>query len=410
MIVSWLGKLIGIDAEYFFKNSFWVSFRSGVGMVAGFFLGIVFARVAPKETYGQYVFVFSAMYMVAFLAVPKFDFAVSQAVAKGFDQSLFQSTKISLIGSLLASICMWVLAARYFYLGDPNLGYGLLIAGIFFPLLFGLKAYDHFLMGKKRFDLSAQFSAIASILTAIGLIIGLLVHMSLPGLLFVYFFINAGLNVVYFFRVKRLVRNKKQDPDVVGYGLYLTALAVVAIVVTKLGSVLLNHYDGAAVLATYSVAIIMPKAVQDLMQNFIDVAKIKVADKNRKELVNVCKRHGAKWVLLGIGACTALWIGLPILIPLIYSDKYNDAILYSQVASLALIFFPFSTFLGNLILLEKKRKIIALTHFFPSVPNIVLLPVFIARFGIWGAIGVNLFSWVYMTPFYWWAFWREKDL
>jgi len=124
----------------------------------------------------------------------------------------------------------------------------------------------------------------------------------------------------------------------------------------------------------------------------------------------VCKRHGAKWVLLGIGACTALWIGLPILIPLIYSDKYNDAILYSQVASLALIFFPFSTFLGNLILLEKKRKIIALTHFFPSVPNIVLLPVFIARFGIWGAIGVNLFSWVYMTPFYWWAFWREKDL
>src|SRR3989338_2450648 len=120
-------------------------------------------------------------------------------------------------------------------------------------------------------------------------------------------------------------------------------------VASKLGNVLLSHFRGAEVLATYAIAIIIPRAIQNLLQNLVDVAKMKLADQSREVMILAVKRHGWKWVALGAVISVSLWISLPIAIPIIYSNKYNDAIIYAQVASLALIFFPISTFIANLI-------------------------------------------------------------
>ena len=409
-IIQSLGAIFGFDAIYFAKNSFWVSFKNGVGMVTGFFLSIAFARFVSKEVFGQYTFILSTVYLVNFLSIPKFDFALSQSAARGYDQSLFQATKVSFGGSLVAALVLLGVAGRYFALGDPNLGYGFIFAAVFFPILFGLKTYDHFLIGKKRFDLSAKFAALSSVLTGIVLISAMALGHGVVGVILSYLVVNGGMNLWYFWQTRKLVGNKRHDPEVVRYGVYLTLLALTSMVVARLGSALLNHFHGAAVLATYSIAIIIPKAIQNLMQNLVDVAKVKVADRGRKELLTTLKRHWLKWVGLGVITAGFLWVGLPILIPLIYSDKYNDAIRFAQVASLSLIFWPINTFIGTLVLLEKKRKIIALSNFLPSVPNIVLLPVAISLYGIWGVIGVNLLSWLYLTPFQLWAFLRKKDL
>lgn len=409
-ILQSVGAIFGVDAVYFAKNSFWVSFKNGVGMMTGFFLSIAFARLFSKEAYGQYNFILSGMFLINFLSIPTFNFALSQSAAKGYDQSLFQTTRISLLGSLLASVILVGVASRYLFLGDPNLGQGFILVSLFYPLVFGLKTYDHFLVGKKRFDRSAQFSALSSVLTGTALISALLLRQGLVMIIFLYLLVNGGMNVWYFLQTRKFVRNKRRDPDVVSYGIYLTVLAATAMVVGRLGQVLLSHFQGVEILAIYSIAMIIPAAIQNQMQNLIDVAKVKIADRKRKGLLLAFKRHGFKWVMLGLVSFVGLWFSLPILIPLIFSNKYNDAIIYAQVASLSLVFFPINTFLGTLVLLEKKRKIIALSNFIPSVPNLLLLPLAIARFGIWGFIGVNLFSWVYVTPFKLWAFLRKKDL
>lgn len=225
-----------------------------------------------------------------------------------------------------------------------------------------------------------------------------------------YLLVNGGLNLIFWYQAWRMRRNQRKDPEVIKYGLYLTVLGVTAMVVGRLGDVLLNHFRGAEVLATYSIATVIPRAIQNLMQNFVDVAKIKVADRNHSQLIKAMKKHGWKWVALGGITAIGLWIGLPIVIPLIYSNKYNDAVIYGQVASLALVLWPINTLVGTLVMLEKKTKIIALSNFLPSVPNLILYPVAIARFGIWGFVGVNLLSWIYMTPFNLWALRREKDI
>src|SRR3989344_133480 len=107
-IILHLTRVLGIDVRYFAKNSFWAGFRNGVGMIAGFLLSVAFARLASKSTYGQYTFVLSAMYLVNFLSVPRFDFALAQAVANGADRSLLQTTRISVMGSLLISLILLV--------------------------------------------------------------------------------------------------------------------------------------------------------------------------------------------------------------------------------------------------------------------------------------------------------------
>lgn len=405
IIRNWLG----VDVEYFAKNSFWVSFKNGAGMVVGLALGIAFARLVPKETYGQYTFILSTMYLVNFLAVPRFDVALSQAVARNYDRSLIVATKISLLGSLLASLVLAGVGLKYVSLGDPGLGRGLMWAAIFFPLLFGLRTYDHFLVGKKRFDRSAQIGALGSVLTGIALL-AVMGRQNIGLMILAFLIVNGGLNLAAFIYTKTLMRNKRVESDVVRYGIYLTALSVTAMVVNRLGDVLLNHFQGASVLATYAVAATIPKALQNLMQNLIDVSKMKVADRNRDELVMVVRKHAGKWIAMGVVAAGSLWLTLPYIMPLVYSHKYDDAINYARMISLGLIFWPVNTFLGNLVLLEKKRKIIAISHFIPSVPNLVLYPLAIAQWGIWGLVGVNLLSWLYLTPFNVWAFGRKKDL
>ncbi|OGY16997.1 MAG: hypothetical protein A2784_04125 [Candidatus Chisholmbacteria bacterium RIFCSPHIGHO2_01_FULL_48_12] len=410
VMLQWIGKVLGFDASYFARNSFWVSFKNAVGMMVGFCLSIAFARLASKTAYGQYTFIFSVMYLINFLSVPTFNFALSQSVAKGYDGALIQATKVSLGGSLLAGLVLLAVAGRYFFLGDPNLGYGFIWAAGFFPLLMGLKTYDHFLIGKGRFDRSAQYAALGSILTGAALILAMVTGKGVVMLIGAYLLVNGGLNLIFWYQAWRMRRNQRKDPEVIKYGLYLTVLGVTAMVVGRLGDVLLNHFRGAEVLATYSIATVIPRAIQNLMQNFVDVAKIKVADRNHSQLIKAMKKHGWKWVALGGITAIGLWIGLPIVIPLIYSNKYNDAVIYGQVASLALVLWPINTLVGTLVMLEKKTKIIALSNFLPSVPNLILYPVAIARFGIWGFVGVNLLSWIYMTPFNLWALRREKDI
>lgn len=406
---SWLSRLLSLDVKYFAKNSFWVSFKNGVGMICGFFLNIAFARFLSKEAYGQYTFLLSSFLLLNFLSFPQFNLALSQSVARGNDMALFQATRVSVLGSMLASVILVGVGLHYLFLGDPTLGYGFLFSAGFFPLLFGLRGYDYFLVGKKRFDLSAQLAVAGSLLTSIALILGTLFKLTVPWLFLLYVIVNSLVSVWGFLQAKFLVSNQHTDSKVVRYGAYLTFLALSSMVVSRIGGVLLNHVQGAVVLATYSVAVIIPKAIQNLLQNFVDVAQIKVADRNHFQLVEMLRKHWWKWVLMGVGVAVCLWFMLPIVMPIIFSHKYDDAIFYAQLISITLVFFPFNTFVGTLIYVEKKHRLIALSNFFPSVPNLFLIPLAIMKYGIGGFIAINVLSWLYMTPFNLWAFLRKKD-
>ncbi len=410
IIFHLINRTLGIDAHYFVKNSFWVGVKNFVGTLVGFFLSMAFARLISKSAYGQYTFVLSSMYMVNFLAIPKFDFALSQSAAKGADKSFFQTTKVSFLGSLLISLILFGVGKRYVYLGDPDLGQGFYWAALFVPLLLGLNTFDAFLIGKKKFDWSAIFAASGSVGTGLGLITALWLGFSVSRLVAIYVGVNGVLTGLFWLKTKSLVKNSRSDPEVVAYGIYLTALSVVTIMASKLGNVLLSHFKGAEILATYAIAITIPRAVQNIQQNLVDVAKMKVANKSRAYVMSVMKKHAWKFVAMGALTALTLWITLPSLMPIIFSHKYDDSIPYAKVASLGLIFFPICTFLGNLILFEKKRKIIGLSSIFSNGLSILLLPAAVYFWGIWGVVWANILFWVYSLTFNLWAFGREKDL
>lgn len=410
IIFHYLNRALGIDVSYFAKNSFWVGVKNFVGVVVGFFLSVAFARLVSKSVYGQYTFVLSSMYLVNFLSVPKFDFALAQSAAKDYDRAFFQTTKVSFLGSLLISLILFGVGKRYVFLGDPTLGQGFYFAAIFVPLLLGLNTFDAFLVGKKKFDWSAIFASLGSIFTGISMIAALYLKASVAQLVAVFVGVNGVLTGLFWLKTRSLANNNRPDPEVVQYGIYLTTLSLFTMMASKLGNVLLNHFKGAEVLATYAIAITIPRAVQNIQQNLVDVAKMKVANESRTWVLEVMKRHAWKFVALGILTFLALWITLPILMPIIFSHKYDDSIQYAKAASLGLVFFPISTFLGNLILFEKKRKIIGLSSIFSNSLNVLLIPVAVYFWGIWGVVWVNILFWVYSLIFNLWAFGRDKDL
>jgi len=72
-----------IDLPYLIKNEFWVYLRLGTSLITGLAVSIVFARLAPREVYGQYNFVLAILAIASILSIPGLKSAVLRSTARG---------------------------------------------------------------------------------------------------------------------------------------------------------------------------------------------------------------------------------------------------------------------------------------------------------------------------------------
>src|SRR3989344_3907894 len=56
-----LSNLVGLDLPYFFKGGFWLTSSMILSTIGGILLSSLFARLWPKDVYGQFSFLMSAV-------------------------------------------------------------------------------------------------------------------------------------------------------------------------------------------------------------------------------------------------------------------------------------------------------------------------------------------------------------
>lgn len=380
------GYFLKTDLIYLAKGGSWMTFGQAINMVVGFLVSIAFANLLPKESFGIYKFVLSTVAIIGIFSFLDLGTAVTQAVARGFGNSLRQGFRANVkwsLGVFLAGLVVSI----YYYINDNDLlSLSFLIAGILTPLTASAGLYGAYLLGKKDFKRSTVYGIIRNVVPASALIITLLLTQNLLVIILVYFLSATLVTLVLYNSTKRAYKeeNKEEDTGLVTYAGHLGVMGIIGQVAGNLDKILIFHYLGAAPLAIYAFATAPVEQLQSGKKILNALILSKLSARPFEELQKSAPRRVG---MLALYAVILISIYVP-LIPYFYQffyPQYLDSVFYSQIYSLTL-FGVIGSVLDSHLLAHKKKKELYISRTVNPILKIALCFLLIPPFGLMGLV------------------------
>tara|TARA_B100000745_G_scaffold290355_1_gene229216 strand:+ start:15303 stop:16484 length:1182 start_codon:yes stop_codon:yes gene_type:complete len=370
---------------YLAKGGFWLSLGSIASHISVFIIAIAFANLLPKEVYGTYKYIISVATILSFFTLQGMAESIIQSVARGYEQTFIQATKMKVRWGLVGSFVGLGIAAYYFVNENMMLATAFLIVAAFVPIWNTFNVYNSLLAGRRRFDISTKYHLASQLFILIATVSALLLTDNLFILLIVFFSSWTMVRIFFYIRtLKKYPLNKEVDVDAISFGKHLTLSRAPSAIAEQLDKVLLWHFLGPIAVATYFFALAPVKVLAEPLKNVAALAlpKLSTADVN-----------GVKKTLIGRILLLSLFfipiVGLYIYFaPYVYAlvfPQYLDAVLYSQLFALSLLLAPKIFIRQTLVAKKKKREIYQLQTIVPLV-KIGLLLTLLPPYGLLGAV------------------------
>ncbi len=388
LISPWLRlgeKYLKTDLVYLSRGGFWLSIGHGVAMLSGFFISIAFANLFPKESFGIYKFILSAVAILGIFSFTGLNTSIVQSVARGFGGSLRQGFRLNLkwgVGIFMGGLA---LSTYYFINENAILSFSFLLAGILSPLTASAGLYGAHLLGKKDFKRSSLYGMVRNTVPAVAIILTLILSQSLPLIIIVYFFVGAIVPLFLYWRTLRAYQNenKTEDSGLISYSGHLSVMDIIGNIAHHLDKILIFHYLGAAPLALYAFAIAPVEQLQGGKKILSTLILPKMSGRPFEELQKSAPR---KAILLAIYALALAGI-YTLIAPYFYKfffPQYLDSVFYSQVYSLTLLAVSGTVFNEILSAHKKKREL----YVFRTVTPIIQIALFLILLPMFGLMGL----------------------
>jgi O-antigen/teichoic acid export membrane protein len=384
-------KLTGTDNVYIAKHGSYLATGNIISMIAAFFLSIAFARLLPKETYGQYRYILSIVAILAIFSLEGINKAVIQGVAKGFEGVFLTGFKTKIKWSLLGSLAS-IGAALFFWIqGNIEFTISFLIVAVFLPLFKSGEIYQSYLDGKKLFGRRISYATLIQVLATISIIVTLFLTKNLIILVLVYFLSYSTLRIIFLFlTIKKLKPNKADDPETIVYGKHLSLMGIIGLVVQQIDSVLIFYFVGPVQLAIYSFATLPIEYIRTPLQIIQELALPKLSTRPEQDIKKTLPKKLIKITILIVLVIVIYIVIAPYFYKILY-PQYLESIFYSRLFALTLLVFPVSMMM--LVLQAKmKTKQLYRVSILNSIIEIVLMVLLVSFYGILGAILAKLIS------------------
>lgn len=392
--LRYLEKYTKTDMVYLAKGGFWLSIGQGMAMISSFALSVLLARALPQETFGTYKFILSITSIISGLSLSGLGTALLQSVARGKDGTLFLAIRTQLIWTSVLGVTFLLAAGYYGLNGNYTIATSLLIAGATTPFVNCFGMYGSFLNGKKDFKRSTLYWIISHIVNvSVIALIAITTH-SVVYLVSGYFVSQLIMTIIFYRKTISLYRPDKNnsDPEMITYGSHLSAINIFGTIANQLDKILVFHFVGAAPLAAYSFAFAIPEQIKASLKNLVTVGVPKLAelgeDHLRKSIIDKTLR-----LSVVCAAVVALyWIAAPYIFAILF-PAYMNAVFYSQLYMIGLIFFPGISLFALYFQLMQQTAVQYKLSIIGNAVTIVLGVVLIARYGTLGAVLENTLSW-----------------
>lgn len=388
--LKWSESYTKTDMIYAAKGGFWLTFGQGISALSSLLLAIAFANILSKEEYGIYRYILSLSAIIGYFTLSGLAPSLTRSVARGKEGSFLDSFFVSIrFGSIIALISV-ALSAYYFANGNNTLAIGILIAGALSPFIDAGELYSSFLNGRKEFKTASLFYSLRGVFTSLAIFVTLLISQN-PVVLIASYFVSHTTSVcVLFYLTYRIYKpNNLKDPDTLRLSKHVSLITLFAGVAEKIDNLLVFHYLGAAPLAIYNFALLLPNTIAGFIKQIGTLAVPKFANQNIDELKINIKNKG-RTLLFATVPITVSYIFLSPFVFMILFPAYMDSVIYSQVFAVIILLngvFPVAA-LDSQVAIKEKYILSIFSNTFK------ILAVFggIYFYGIWGAIIARIVS------------------
>ncbi|MBU2536719.1 MAG: oligosaccharide flippase family protein [Chloroflexota bacterium] len=402
-VINTIGKWLGIDLEYYIKNNAYLLIAQGVILLSGLATSVVLTRLLSKEDYGQYNYFFSIIGILAISALPGMGAAIMQAVANGRDQVFIKGTKTRFKWSLIGAAVCLLIGIYYYSSGETLLGKCFLLSSLFFPFHVSFDSYYPFLNGRQQFDLSSRYRSIYWVFLTLAVILAVYFTRNLLWVVAAYLATSTILHIVFLFNtVKTGNLSCREDKTAITYGKQLTGIQAISIAVLHFDKLIIGVALGYAGLAIYSIAVMIANLPTVLLASISQTVFPKTATMDEKVAYDEVKRR-LPWLLVGMVIICGIGALLcPYIIPWLYSSKYLDSVLYTQLLFIPVILGTLATVLrrGALQAQRKTRELFKL-NVAVAIFELVLLVLFAVQFGILGIVAAKALARAFDSAYSW---------
>ncbi len=378
-------NLFGLDLPYFLHGGFWLAFSTLISFVGGIFLSALFARIWPKDIYGQFSFLMSALGFMSLTALPGMGQALTQSVAEGKDgtykfavRSVF---RWSMIGFLLL-----VFGSVYFsFRQNPSLGLATFVSALAFPISSATSLSISFLTGKKNFKKVAIFSIIFQYSSLLATAFAL---WKFPSIILVALFSAwstaiAGMILAYI--AYKDIENNIMDEDMASLGMHLSLSQFFTISADYLDRFLVPLLLGFTNNAIYAFAILIPMQIHTFFKVLLGLGQPKIASISEKNLFGDLWKKSVQ-LEIPVLAIVGMYIVLaPVIFKILFPGYSTSATFISQIFSLSLLYYPGNLLSLGLIKRRDTRSIYAMNIVYLAI-TVISLIILIPLFGLMGAV------------------------
>ncbi len=384
-LLKHIEKYTKTDMVYLTTGTFWLTANQITNTALTFVLAVAFANILTVEAFGTYRFVLSIAAVIASFSLTGLNIAIIRDVAKGAKGLL----KIAFItqmkwsaGTLLAAL---LLAGYYFIQGNTDLVISTILMGVFVPIISSANTYIPYWEGRKDYRKIGIFSITTTAIYVTFVFITIHLTTYVPIIVFVYY-VTQALCAYFFYRQTLKFDEGINDisHNTINFGKHLSFLNILSTIAAQLDKILVFHYLGAAQLALYTLSQIPLNQTRALLKPITQLAFPKYSEKSLADIRISIYR---KMIILTIPIIVMVVIYI-ILAPFIFKvffPKYIDAVLYSQVGILSLLFFQ-KKLVAYTALAHASKKVIYGMSVYASLSKITLLLILLPMYGIWGAI------------------------
>ncbi len=384
-------RYLKTDVVYLAKSSFWITFGQVITLGSSFILALLFARLVPKEIYGNYKYILSLIGLAAVFSLSGLSQGVLQSVARGFYGTFFEAVRLSLRWNSIMFVLLLSGGGYYLANGNDTLGYSLILASFTFPLIKTLEMYEPVLNGSRNFKKSMLFRGAVDVGTITATAISIFFTSNVVILVAVNLLTQVLLNAIFFRKVYISIFNKDKtiETETIRSSRHLSLQYTLSSAASYLDKIIIFHFIGATGLAIYSFAIAMPQQIKGLVATIPFIATPKISERSLKESTKSVPRHFFYGLVFLIPIAILYIIFSPWLMK-VFFPAYVESVPYSQLFVLVILL------MGNtsdiVLTTQNKIKYRYILSTFGSVSQIILMLILVHPFKIYGIIWAYLIS------------------
>ena len=389
--LRWSEKYTKTDMVYLARAGFWSNLNFVIVSVFALLLSIAFANLLPRDTYGTYQYLIALSGIITALTLAGMNSAVIQSVARGNEGDLRATVRVQLLWSAVPTALGLVGAFYYWFAGNGMTAIGLAIVALLAPIGNVYNTYQAFLTGKRDFKQLFVYTTLAAAAYYASMFVAMLFVKSAAFLVFVNLAVNTAVTFYAYRRtLAKYKPNDTTDQGTIPYGKHLSVMNAFGTAIAQLDSVLVFHFLGAADLALYSFASLLPERVGGLFKFISSAALPKFSTQTHENIRGTILGKTLRAALAGVMATLLYMFFAPLLFRVLF-PAYLDAVHYTILYAAVIITLAANLPATALVAQQRKRELYVYNLVNPVILLALQVPLLLS-FGIAGILVARIIS------------------